>query len=673
MAGDRPPPRRVFLSHTSELRRYPASRSFVAAAESAVARAGDAVTDMRYFAARDEQPADVCRMAVQEADVYVLIAGFRYGSPVRDRLDLSYTELEFEAAGEAGMPRLVFLLDEEAEGPGALFRDTTFGARQEEFRSRLLDSGVTATPPVRNPGELEAAVLHALVELPRLQAATASRDAVSISLVPPLRGDEVARPEPAEDLVSALLSLEAGAVGVTTGLVGAGGFGKTTLARMVAHDQRIRAHFTGGVVWVTVGEEAAGPDLASKLVSTARLFDTAAADVNDPLAAGGVLARAMADRPVLLVVDDVWTSEQVEPFLIGGERVVRLFTTRQHGVLPVGAVRVRVDQMAEPEARELLTAGLPVFPAGLVADALRMTGRWPVLLALVHGALSDAVREGGDPVDELSDVIAALGDEGITALDTTNPDGRSAAVAATIEVSLRRLAPDEQARYRELAVFGEDVEIPGKVVARLWAHTGGWTGFQSRRLCQRLFDLGLLAAYRRAPDRLIVHDVIRAYVRQTNRSRWPVWNAAVVDAHRDLLPVGASWADLPPQEDYLWSWLASHLWGAGRRDELESTLANPHWLVNKLERVGPSGLESDLRLSDRPRTRAMARLRSNRTPTCSPRSSRLGRWQRRWHRACPTTPASLRSESRFSPPSAGLTCGHLRRCRTCRTTRCCAY
>ena len=152
--------RRVFLSHTSELRRYPPGRSFLSAAESAVTRAGDAVTDMAYFAAQDTASADMCRQEVLAADIYVLIAGFCYGSPVRDRPEVSYTELEFEAAAQLGKPRFAFLLEENAEGSRYLFTDKHTD-RQLEFRERVNNELSTAT--FANPDQLETLVYQALI------------------------------------------------------------------------------------------------------------------------------------------------------------------------------------------------------------------------------------------------------------------------------------------------------------------------------------------------------------------------------------------------------------------------------------------------------------------------------------------------------------------------------
>src|SRR4029077_13568195 len=163
MAG----PRRVFLSHTSELRRFPADRSFVAAAEAAVSRAGDAVTDMAYFPARDDKPASYCRSRVRECDVWVGLVGLRYGSPVRDRPEVSYTELEFEAATEAGLPRLVFVLDQDAALPipamMLLDTDPDLQGRQRAFRDRLMAAGIMLAK-VASPGDLELQLLHALQE-----------------------------------------------------------------------------------------------------------------------------------------------------------------------------------------------------------------------------------------------------------------------------------------------------------------------------------------------------------------------------------------------------------------------------------------------------------------------------------------------------------------------------
>src|SRR6478609_509673 len=288
-------PLRVFLSHTSELRRFPAGVSYVAAAQEAVIRARHAVTDMAYFAARDEKPAQVCADAVRGADVYVLVAGFRYGSPVRDRPELSYAELEFEAATDAGIPRLVFLLDPDAQGPDELFTDDVDGERQERFRRRLKSSGLTAAT-VRDPGGLELAVFQALQALRMPPAARAAAS------VPASRPPLSRRVMLAVTVVAAVvLGVSAGLVAlpvlpwlgallvgvVVAGVVCLGGFGWYRLRRR-DNQERLRADLTR--LWLSVGPVPSVTTGTSKPTLRALLAPAAA---RAPLEARGREKKAL--------------------------------------------------------------------------------------------------------------------------------------------------------------------------------------------------------------------------------------------------------------------------------------------------------------------------------------------------------------------------------------------
>ena len=157
----------MFLSHTSELRDYPRQSSYVAAAERAISAAGHVVVDMAGFPAAGQAPARVCAERVRGCDVYIGVLGTRYGSVVRDRPEVSYTELEFDTATEAGLDRLVFLLDTGAEDVGiplSALLDREFGDRQDAFRRRVQDSGLT-TQSFANPDALGQLVERSLREL----------------------------------------------------------------------------------------------------------------------------------------------------------------------------------------------------------------------------------------------------------------------------------------------------------------------------------------------------------------------------------------------------------------------------------------------------------------------------------------------------------------------------
>lgn len=152
---------KVFVSRTSDIAAFPAPRSFAQAAIDAVVRCGMVAMDMRYFPAGDCPPAPYCRRRVRDCDILVMVVGFRYGT-IAPGEAVSFTEMEFDEATAAGIPRLVFLLDENFDIPaGAADADTGL---VDGFRRRLRDAGLIVAT-FTSPASLELEVFHALTQL----------------------------------------------------------------------------------------------------------------------------------------------------------------------------------------------------------------------------------------------------------------------------------------------------------------------------------------------------------------------------------------------------------------------------------------------------------------------------------------------------------------------------
>src|SRR5215470_4559300 len=208
-------------------------------------------------------------------------------------------------------------------------------------------------------------------------------------MAPPL-DRMVRRPELADQLITALTAPEPAEVGLTTPLHGAGGFGKTHLATWACHHPEINQRYPGGLLWVTVGQEVHGADLAVRVNDLAFALCGQRPALSDPEAAGAELGRLLDERgtAVLLVVDDVWHLSQLRPFRIRGRSCTRLVTTRIPGLLPAHGVRILVDAMPGDQARQLVADGVAGLPAGAAEQLAELARRWPLLLNLANGAVS---------------------------------------------------------------------------------------------------------------------------------------------------------------------------------------------------------------------------------------------------------------------------------------------
>jgi len=500
--------RRVFLSHTSELRQFPVSRSFVAAAEAAVTRAGDAVTDMAYFAAREGRPADYCRRQVGECDVFAGLIGLRYGSPVQDQPEMSYTELEFEAATEAGLPRLVFLLDEEAALPIPAARlqdrDPDLQARQRAFRERLPHAGVVVAM-VTNPEDLEVKLLHALLESraasPAAAAASETRDTRrAVNTLPADTASFTGRQEQLAEIAAAAAgAAQAGRVVAIHAIDGMPGVGKTTLAVHVGH--LVADEFPDGQLFMDLHAHTPGHrpvDPAEALASLLAADGVDARYLPADLDGRAAMWRArLAGKRVLLILDNAAGSGQVAPLLPGAAGCLVLVTSRRYlGDLPTALVSMPLDILPPEDALAMFITLAPRAKAetGLTAEMVALCGYLPLAITLLAGLF--ARHRSWD--------MAYLIGQTKAKLLTVSTENRT--VAAAFELSYQYLTARQQRFFVHLGLHpGPDIDLYAA------AALAGLPYDHTIRILDELHADGLLAEP--VPRRYRMHNLIHQYAR----------------------------------------------------------------------------------------------------------------------------------------------------------------
>ena len=380
----------------------------MAAVERAISACGHVIVDMADFPAADQVPAKLCVERVRGCDVYAGVLGTGYGSPVQDEPEVSYTELEFDAATQAGLDRLMFLLDTDSPDvgiPPSRLIDLEFGARQEAFRRRVQAGGLvtqTFTDPA-TLGQLVERSLRDLAERRRRSGGLGQREPLSAVVV---AGEIPQEPLGFQLRAELLAALDAPGPGtrLVRAVTGMRGVGKTHLA--AAYARAKVAERWRLVAWINA-EDMGG--LMAGLTATAVALNLGSGGGDAQAAARAVRhwLETGGDR-CLLVFDNATDPELLQPFLpaAGAARVI--ITSNQRSMGNLGA-SVPVDVFSEQEALAFLAertgsvdangalavaAELAYLPLALAQAAAVVTGQY-----LGYDTYLDRLRSM--PVDEL--------------------------------------------------------------------------------------------------------------------------------------------------------------------------------------------------------------------------------------------------------------------------------
>lgn len=290
-------------------------------------------------------------------------------------------------------------------------------------------------------------------------------------------------------------------------ITGTAGVGKTSLAVHWAH--RIRGQFPDGQLYVNLRGYDPGapvePDEALDRFLRA-LGVPAEAIPGDSQAKESAFRSLVADRRMLIVLDNASAVRQVRPLLPGTPSCLVLVTSRSRlsGLAARdGAQRITVDVLAPGEAVELLRRVTREYrqhdDARELSELARLCARLPLALRIA------AERAASRPRMQLAELISDLRDEsGLWDALSAEDDEEADAVRAVFAWSYQALPADAARLFCLLGLHpGPHFGVPAA------AALVGETVSQTRHVLDVLVGAHLIE--QPAPGRYQFHDLLRAY------------------------------------------------------------------------------------------------------------------------------------------------------------------
>ena len=285
---------------------------------------------------------------------------------------------------------------------------------------------------------------------------------------------------------------------------GAGGIGKTWLALHWAHHHL--NHFPDGHLFVDLrgfsptGQPARPADVLGGFLDA--LGVDHARQPADPELRADLYRSLVANKRMLIVLDNAATTDQVIPLLPGGHQCTVVVTSRNHlrGLIARhGAHPIHLDVLAETDAHALLTHALGptriAADAPAVAELIALCDGFPLALGLI------VARAAANPHLPLRDTVVELRALGLDALDSDDP---TASLPTVLSWSLRRLTDQQRQVFALLGIApGPDTGLPAA------AALTGLPQREAHAVLQALVEASLVD--RLPGGRYGMHDLVRAY------------------------------------------------------------------------------------------------------------------------------------------------------------------